>query len=295
MKISDLKSLDPTTPWLTYINTLLGPDIVQVSEEETIIVGVPAFLGNMSKLLAATPARVQANYLLWRVVASTMTYMTEEVEKVGLKYTKKLTGQSAKPPRWKKCVGAATGSLYLAVGSLYVSKHFDEASKSTALAMVNDIKKQFDIILDQVDWMDDTTRLKAKEKAAAMVEYIGYPSELQDMKKLTDFYDGLNLSPDDFLGNALNLTVFSVNYSFGKLREKVNKTDWVRHGNPAVVNAFYAPLENSIQFPAGILQGVFFNSQRPKYMNYGAIGWVIGHEITHGFDGETCLVDSRLS
>merc|ERR1711997_1223939 len=107
-----------------------------------------------------------------------------------------------------------------------------------------------------------------------------------DMKKLTELYDGLELGPDDFLGNGLNLTVFATNYSFGKLREKVNKTDWVRHGNPAVVNAFYSPLENSIQFPAGILQGVFFNSQRPKYMNYGAIGWVIGHEITHGFDDQ---------
>ena len=82
------------------------------------------------------------------------------------------------------------------------------------------------------------------------------------------------------------MTIFSMNYSFGKLREKVNKTDWVRHGNPAVVNAFYSPLENSIQFPAGILQGVFFNSKLPKYMNYGAIGWVIGHEITHGFDDQ---------
>ena len=76
---------------------------------------------------------------------------------------------------------------------------------------------------------------------------------------------------------------------------QVDKTDWKRHGAPAVVNAFYSSIENSIQFPAGILQGVFFNSQRPKYMNYGAIGWVIGHEITHGFDGETSLVDSRLS
>ena len=289
MKISDLKTLEPTTPWLKYINTILGKEIEQVTEEEIIIVGAPSFLENMSKLIAATPARVQANYLLWRVVASTMSYMTEEVEKVGLKFAKKLTGQSAKPPRWKKCAGAATGSLSSAVGSLYVSKYFDEASKSTALDMVNDIKKQFDVILDQIDWMDDGTKLKAKEKAAAMVEHIGYPSELLDMKKLTELYDGLELGPDDFLGNGLNLTVFSTNYSFGKLREKVNKTDWVRHGNPAVVNAFYSPLENSIQFPAGILQGVFFNRQRPKYMNYGAIGWVIGHEITHGFDGETSL------
>ena len=82
------------------------------------------------------------------------------------------------------------------------------------------------------------------------------------------------------------MSIFGTNYAFSKLRENVNKTDWKRHGNPAVVNAFYSPLENSIQFPAGILQGVFFSSERPLYMNYGAIGWVIGHEITHGFDDQ---------
>ena len=286
MKISELTSLDDSIPWLEYINTILSKELVQVTGDEIIIVDVPSYIKDMKALLSATPARVQANYLLWRVAASTMSYMTEDAEKIGLKFAKKLTGQSAKPPRWKKCVGMATGSLSSAVGSLYVTKHFDETSKATALEMVADIKKQFDIILKEIDWMDDGTKEKAKEKAVAMVEHIGYPSELLDMKKLTDLYKGLELSSEDFLGNGLNMTIFSQNYSFEKLREKVNKTDWVRHGNPAVVNAFYSPLENSIQFPAGILQGVFFNSHRPKYMNYGAIGWVIGHEITHGFDDQ---------
>ena len=146
-------------------------------------------------------------------------------------------------------------SLNSSVGSLYVSKYFDEKSKSTALEMVTEIRKQFNIILENIDWMDDDTKLRAKEKANAMVEHIGYPPELLDMKKLTDLYDGLELDSADFFGNGLNMTVFGTNYAFSKLREKVNKTDWVRHGNPAIVNAFYSPLENSIQFPAGILQG----------------------------------------
>ena len=284
--ITQLSELDPNTPWLEYINNILTPGVAQVTGEEIIIVDVPDFITKMSALLEKTPVRVQANYLMWWVVGSTMTYMTEDAEKIGLKFAKKLTGQSAKPPRWKKCVGAASGSLSNAVGSLYVSKYFNEDSKSTALDMVNDIRDQFYVLLKEIDWMDDGTKLKAKEKAEAMVEHIGYPSELLDMKKLTDLYDGLDLSPDDFIGNGLNMTVFGTNYAFSKLREKVNKTDWVRHGNPAVVNAFYSPLENSIQFPAGILQGVFFGSGRPKYLNYGAIGWVIGHEITHGFDDQ---------
>jgi predicted metalloendopeptidase len=134
--------------------------------------------------------------------------------------------------------------------------------------------------------MDEDTKRQARVKAQGMVEHIGYPPELLEMAKLEELYRGLELSPDAYLGNALNMTVFGTNYAFSKLREKVNKTDWVRHGRPAVVNAFYSPLENSIQFPAGILQGIFFSSDRPKYMNYGAIGWVIGHEITHGFDDQ---------
>merc|ERR1719471_2062118 len=188
--------------------------------------------------------------------------------------------------KWRKCVGAASGSLANAVGSLYVTKYFNEDSKAEALMMVSEIRRQFERLLDEVDWMDEDTKRQARVKAQGMVEHIGYPSELLDQSKLEDLYAGLELDSEHYLGNALNMTVFGTNYAFSKLRERVNKTDWVRHGRPAVVNAFYSPLENSIQFPAGILQGVFFNSERPKYMNYGAIGWVIGHEISHGFDDQ---------
>merc|ERR1719278_2463208 len=152
--------------------------------------------------------------------------------------------------------------------------------------MVQDIRHEFDTILKEIDWMDPETRSRAIKKADGIVEHIGYPSELLDVRKLEDLYVGLELNSTHYLGNALNITIFGTSYAFSKLRERVDKLDWVRHGRPAVVNAFYSPLENSIQFPAGILQGVFFNSERPKYMNHGAIGWVIGHEITHGFDDQ---------
>jgi len=286
MKVSELTSLDPTTPWLEYINTILTTNIVQVSGDEIIIVDVPNYITNFSQLIQKTPKRVQANYLMWRAAAASMAYMNEAADKISLKFSKKLTGKSEEPPRWRKCVGAASGSLANAVGSLYVTKYFNEDSKTEALMMVSEIRRQFERLLDEVDWMDEDTKRQARVKAQGMVEHIGYPSELLEMSKLEDLYAGLELSPNAYLGNALNMTVFGTNYAFSKLREKVNKTDWVRHGRPAVVNAFYSPLENSIQFPAGILQGIFFSSDRPKYMNYGAIGWVIGHEITHGFDDQ---------
>merc|ERR1719192_158981 len=286
MKVSELTTLNPTTPWLEYINTILTTDIVQVSGDEIIIVDVPNYITSFSQLLQTTPKRVQANYLMWRAAAASMAYMNEAADKISLKFSKKLTGKSEEPPRWRKCVGAASGSLANAVGSLYVTKYFNEDSKAEALMMVSEIRRQFERLLDEVDWMDEDTKRQARVKAQGMVEHIGYPSELLDQSKLEELYAGLELSPNAYLGNALNMTVFGTNYAFSKLREKVNKTDWVRHGRPAVVNAFYSPLENSIQFPAGILQGVFFSSERPNYLNYGAIGWVIGHEITHGFDDQ---------
>jgi len=293
MKVSELASLDPTTPWLEYINTILTTNIVQVLGDEIIIVDVPNYITNFSQLIQKTPKRVQANYLMWRAAAASMAYMNEASDKISLKFSKKLTGKSEEPPRWRKCVGAASGSLANAVGSLYVTKYFNEDSKTEALMMVSEIRRQFERLLDEVDWMDEDTKRQARVKAQGMVEHIGYPPELLEMSKLEDLYAGLELSPNAYLGNALNMTVFGTNYAFSKLREKVNKTDWVRHGRPAVVNAFYSPLENSIQFPAGILQGIFFSSDRPKYMNYGAIGWVIGHEITHGFDDQGRQFDEQ--
>eukprot|EP00095_Tigriopus_kingsejongensis_P004532 maker-scaffold532_size145644-snap-gene-0.44 protein:Tk04532 transcript:maker-scaffold532_size145644-snap-gene-0.44-mRNA-1 annotation:"membrane metallo-endopeptidase-like 1-like" len=286
MRIKDVSQFDPHTPWLEYINNILTPDIIQVSEDEIIIVDVPSYLERFSTFIQTVPARVQSNYMLWRVAAASMKYLNEEARKISLKFSEKLTGKSEETPRWRTCVGAAKGSLANAVGAMYVRRYFDEASKQAALDMVGDIRAEFDDILEQVDWMDENTKRRAKQKAKGIVEHIGYPPELLDNEKLNELYAGLELNSTHYLGNALNMTVFGTNYAFSKLREMVNKTDWIRHGRPAVVNAFYSPLENSIQFPAGILQGIFFSNERPKYMNYGAIGWVIGHEITHGFDDQ---------
>ena len=286
MTIKELPTLDPNTPWLEYLNKLLSKDIVQVTEEEVIIVDVPNYVRALGSLLRVTPARVQANYLMWRAAASSFSYLNNQAEQIRLRFSTAVSGKTELPPRWMKCVSTTISSLPNAVGSLYVKQYFNGNSKAEAMEMVQEIRREFNLMLHEVDWMDAATKAAAIEKAEAMVTHIGYPPELLDMSKLDDLYKGLQLNANDYYGNALRSTMFGTNYAFSKLREAVDKMDWVRHGRPAVVNAFYSPLENSIQFPAGILQGVFFNSDRPKYMNYGAIGWVIGHEITHGFDDQ---------
>jgi len=182
--------------------------------------------------------------------------------------------------------GSAAGSFSAAIGKLYVQKHFDDRAKKLMEEMVKDIRAEFKDVLDKIDWMDPKTKERAHRKLSQIKEYIGYPEEILDNKNLEELYKGLEISSEEYFQNSVSMSIWSMNYHWRKLREKVDKTDWKRHANPAIVNAFYSSLENSIQFPAGILQGIFFGENRPSYLNYGAIGWVIGHEITHGFDDQ---------
>lgn len=146
-------------------------------------------------------------------------------------------------------------SFSIAIGALYVRKHFRKDSKAAALEMVNGIRYQFENILKDVNWMDEETRKSALNKLHAMSTHIGYPDEIMNKTNIEKYYENLEIDPNNYLKSILNMQVFGTNYAFNKLRKPVNKTDWVTHARPAIVNAFYSSIENSIQFPAGILQG----------------------------------------
>ncbi|XP_018915735.2 neprilysin-2 isoform X2 [Bemisia tabaci] len=285
MSIDDLQRKFPSIPWLEYINTLLAPHHT-LTPDEVVNVNVPKYFHDLEAILSNTPKRTQANYVVWRAAAASVSYLNEKLRNRQLGYSTVVSGRTEREARWKECVDIVSGSMSLAVGSLYVKKYFNEDSKKSALEMVNGIRDEMYKILTSVEWMDEKTRIAALEKAKSMTTHIAYPDELLDVEKLKGFYDKLEMSPDNYLESILNLTKFGTDYSFSKLRLPVNKSEWITHGRPAVVNAFYSSIENSIQFPAGILQGSFFSNDRPKYMNYGAIGFVIGHEITHGFDDQ---------
>ncbi|XP_059218296.1 neprilysin-2 isoform X2 [Stomoxys calcitrans] len=301
--IKQVQEAYPYVQWLDYIKALLPKALSEdVTEEEIINVSVPSFMDKLGELLNKTENRIIANYMMWRIHAFSVAFLTEDFRKRQLQYATALTGRQEQEARWKECVDIASGSdedddtLAISVGSLYVRKYFKEDSKSNALEMVNNIRDVFHNILDTVSWMDDTTKEEAKRKLKHMTTHIGYPDEMLDNEKLEEYYRKLDIDADKYFESFLKMNVFGTDYSFNKLRLPVNKTDWIRHARPAVVNAFYSAIENSIQFPAGILQGHFFNAHRPKYMNYGAIGYVIGHEITHGFDdqGRTFDLEGNL-
>ncbi|EDV47813.1 neprilysin-2 isoform X2 [Drosophila erecta] len=282
---AQLQAAYPYVQWVDYMNALL-PEGLNLVEDEMINLSVPSFFADLGKLLAKTPKRVIANYMFWRIHGFSVGFLSEEFRKRQLQYATALSGRQEQEARWKECVDIATSSLGISVGSLYVGKHFHKDSKANALEMVNEIREVFNDILDEVNWMDAQTKQEAKQKLHSMSTHIGYPDEMLDNEKLAAYYAKLDIDPDKYFESFLGMNIFGTDYSFNKLRLPVNKTDWVRHARPAIVNAFYSSLENSIQFPAGILQGHFFNAQRPKYMNFGAIGYVIGHEITHGFDDQ---------
>ncbi|XP_058793347.1 neprilysin-2-like isoform X3 [Phymastichus coffea] len=285
MSVRELQQKFTTIPWMEYFNTILTPSAT-VTEDEMVIINVPSYITDLERLLEQTPKRVQANYVMWRAAARSVSYLTEEVRKRQLLYSTVVSGRTEREPRWKECVDITSGSFSIAIGANYVRKYFNEDAKKNAVEMVSEIRQEFMKILQKVDWMDETTRKAALDKAESMSTHIAYPDELLDDKKLEELYAKLDISPGNYLQSILNLTLFNNEYSFDKLRKPVNKSDWVTHGRPAIVNAFYSSIENSIQFPAGILQGAFFSKDRPRYMNYGAIGFVMGHEITHGFDDQ---------
>lgn len=243
---------------------------------------------------------------MWRITGFSSYFLTEQLRKRQLQYSTAISGKQEQEPRWKECIDLASGSLSTGAGALYVRKYFKQNAKTAALEMVSSIKEEFTSILKTVPWMDDKTREAALSKVKSMVTHIGYPDELMDDQKLIEFYKPVTIDENKYLESVLSINIFGTDRAFKKLRQPVNKTDWVTHSRPAVVNAFYSSIENSIrklcnffysfkmfqlffvlqklstEFPAGILQGQFFSAERPKYLNYGAIGFVIGHEITHG-------------
>ena len=293
--LAELQKEYPELPLVKYINAVTGYKPADVTEEEIVNVAVPAFIPAVRKHLATVPARVQANYILWRNVKSTVSYLNAEALDLALQYSKVLTGKSKQVPRWERCVKSVAGldgtSLYFyegsltnAVGAMYAKKYFPLESKDAADDMVEYIRAEFKKMLDELDWMDPVTRAKAHTKVDKITPHVAYAKEILDDGLINEFYSGLEMKDDSYLLNILRLKKFINLYYAKEFRKKIDKKDWRTHGGAAIVNAFYNPNENSIQFPAGILGGVFFEVDRPLYMNFGAIGFVVGHEITHGFD-----------
>jgi len=280
--------------WLAYFNSIL-PSQSQLTESDTIIVGAVSFFEQLGNLLATTNKNVMANYVAWRQAFSSVNYLPREFRERQLEYDRLTSGRADANPRWLECVETTLSYYPHAFGALYVRKHFKDEAKTKALEMVNNIKDEFKIMLSEIEWMDAATKMGANEKAGTIREEIGFADELLDDEALRQYYAAVpvNVNENEYYRSIIALNIASALRNNMRLREDINKTEWSSHVAPAIVNAYYSSVENRIAFPAGILQGAFFNANRPQYMNYGGIGFVIGHEITNGFDDQGSQYDAN--
>ena len=277
MSIAELQELVPQVDWKVYFEAL-GVTI------DSLSVGQKPHLQEAGKMLAEEPLEDLKTLFTWQVIEGAASYLTTEIYMTSFDfYGKVLSGREEPSPLWKRAVGIVNGTLGEAVGQMYVKKYFPEENKARMLALVHNLQKALGIRIENLTWMSRETKDKALEKLNAMTIKIGYPDEWRDYSKLD-----IN-AEDTYYANLQRAAKFEQEYSLSYLGKPVDKKKW--YMTPQTVNAYYNPSSNEICFPAGILQYPFFDMSADDAFNYGAIGVVIGHEMTHGFDDQGCQFD----
>ncbi|XP_022269943.1 endothelin-converting enzyme 2 isoform X3 [Canis lupus baileyi] len=313
MNIAELQALAPSVDWLEFLSFLLSP--LELGDSEPVVVYGTDYLQQVSELINHTEPSVLNNYLIWNLVQKTTSSLDHRFESAQEKLLETLYGtkksregwpqRRERPsdwrtelslgglalcplqscmPRWQTCISNTDDALGFALGSLFVKATFDRQSKEIAEGMISEIRNAFEEALGQLVWMDEKTRQAAKEKADAIYDMIGFPDFILDPKELDDVYDGYEVSEDSFFQNMLNLYNFSAKVMADQLRKPPSRDQWSM--TPQTVNAYYLPTKNEIVFPAGILQAPFYTRNHPKALNFGGIGVVMGHELTHAFDDQ---------
>ncbi|XP_034934335.1 neprilysin-1-like [Chelonus insularis] len=279
MTLRELQRKVPQIQWRTYFQTFVNASITD--DELVVSYAMPYFI-QMGRIIQETDERVLYNYFLWRLVMVVLPHMIDDYQQKRIEFQKTLLGVLSERSRYSQCVEWTNKKMGTAVGALFVRDHFDSKSMSTALEMIHNIREAFNELLDENHWMDDETRAVAKIKANSINERIGFPEYIKNPYLLSKEYEMLNISRDRFLENVFTVLRFHAARNLARFGQPVDKNSWSTE--PAVVNAFYNPNKNDIVLPAGILQPLFYSQHFPKSLNYGGIGVVIGHEITHGFD-----------
>ena len=258
-------------PWSPYFATIGRSDIAAVSLSPV------SFFAELTTLLAATPATTLRHYLRWQLLHASADHLPAAFVDAHFEFFgKALSGQAEIAPRWKRCVGFSDQAMGEDIGREFVAEHFSASSHGVALGMIQQIEAAFASGLPQLTWMDAATRDAATGKMHAIVNKIGHPAQWQD-------YAGLTIG-DDHLANVAAAAEFDFADETGDIGRAVDRAKW--HMTPTTVNAYYNASGNEMVFPAGILQPPFFSQQWPMAMNFGGIGMVMGHELTHGFDDQ---------
>ncbi|WP_425568624.1 M13 family metallopeptidase [Pontibacter saemangeumensis] len=267
--VADFSKTTPNIDWKSMLSKM------KVTGEDTILVNNPKFFTALNGLVKETPVSDWQTYLQWNVLKSSAPYLSSPFVDANFAYTAALSGQKVQTPRWQRMSSLTDNAIGELLGQLYVQKHFKPEAKARMNDMISNLIKAYEIRINNLDWMSAETKEKALAKLHAFTPKVGYPDKWKT-------YDGLAISRKSFFQNVRNADQWSYNDMVSQLGKPVDRTKWGM--TPPTVNAYYSPVMNEIVFPAGILQFPFFDPNADDAVNYGGIGAVIGHEISHGFD-----------
>lgn len=277
MDIKQLQAMTPDFNWPDYFAS------VDHAELRSINVASPGFFKGLDKELKSVPMKDWRIYLRWHLIASTAPYLSKPFVQENFHFGGEvMTGTKAMLPRWQRVVSAEDRAIGFALGKLYVKKYFPPAAKAKALTILHTIKAALHDDLETLSWMSPATRKAALKKLSMIVEKIGYPDKWRD-------YSALKIDRGPYVLNVLRARTFDFHRRLNKIGKPLDRTEWGM--TPQTVNAYYDPQMNEIVFPAGILQPPFFDPKADDAVNYGAMGMVMGHEITHGFDDQGSQYD----
>ncbi len=270
-----VKELEEKYPGLRLVAYLAG---MGVPETDYVVVGQPEFFSFLSSFISERPLADLKTYLKWQLVNMASPFLHEEVEMEHFDmFNRKIRGQKQPEPRWKRAVRVIDSSVGEALGKIYVEENFGPEARRRMATMVDDIREVFVERLKKLPWMSEATRELALAKFGRFRTKIGHPDRFRD-------YSSIRISEEDYFGNVLRSSAFEVNRQMKRVGGQVDRNEW--YMSPPTVNAYFNPTENEIVFPAGILQPPFFDVAMDDAVNYGAIGGVISHEITHGYDDQ---------
>jgi putative endopeptidase len=271
MTLAELKGLAPDVPWDGYLGSIGFPAIAAFNVAE------PAFFKKLDAMTRSVAVPEWRTYLRWHLTDSMSPYLSQSFVDEWFSFQQVLSGAKTLQPRWKRCVKAVDHLMGEALAQPFVKLYLGEDGKRMAERMVAGIETSMKGDLDSLVWMDDATRAKAEEKLGKILNKIGYPAHWRS-------YDGLTVTRGSLVANIANGTAFEVKRELDKVGKATDKDEWQM--TPPTVNAYYDPTLNEMVFPAGILEAPFYAKTQAPAMNFGGIGTVVGHELTHGFDDE---------
>jgi predicted metalloendopeptidase len=274
---ASLESVTTAIDWRAFL------DQVGFGKLETVLVSQPSYVTGLGKIVNDTSLDVWKAYYRWHLLSTFAPMLPKAFAEENFAFfDKTLNGQQEQEVRWKRGVEAVENALGEAVGKIYVERHFPAENKARAEALVKNLIQSYGLAIDRLEWMSADTRKAAQEKLGKFTYKIGYPDKWRD-------YSSLEVVKGDAIGNAFRASSFEYQRQINKLGQPIDRSEWGM--TPQTVNAYYNPEMNEIVFPAAILQPPFFNVQAEDAVNYGGIGAVIGHEISHGFDDQGSQYD----